>query len=116
LFPLLVRVILQETNYEQRRSACKCLYYVESLFMPRSPNVDESKTDVDIHIRRMLDPHTAADFFAAMEPKSWFDKIRDWIKETAICKWVLSWSSQIFKPELGALLGSLIGKLIYEFE
>ncbi len=80
--------------------------------MPRSPNVDESKTDVDIHIRRMLDPHTAADFFAAMEPKSWFDKILDWIKETAIGKW----SRRIFKKELSALLGSLAGKFIYEFE
>jgi hypothetical protein len=115
MYSLILQVDERVVNYEQRRSAGKCLYYVESLFMPRSPNVDESKTDVDIHIRRMLDPHTAADFFAAMEPKSWFDKILDWIKETAICKWVLSWSRQIFKPELSALLGSLAGKFIHEF-
>ncbi len=112
VFRILVRVILQDSNYEQRRAACKCLYYVENHYLPRSPQFTNSKIDVDMHIRRLLDPHTAGEFFAAMEPKSRFDKILDWIKEIAICKWVLSWSRRFFKPELSALLGSLAGKII----
>jgi hypothetical protein len=123
VFPLLVRFILQGSNYEQKRAACKCLYDLENLFMPNSQKLSASKTDVDIYIRRLLDPQTSAEFFGAMEPKSPLEEILDRIQETDVWKGVLFLASDlvywirknnclrwIFQPELRALIASLAGK------
>jgi len=125
VFALLLHIILQGSDYEQKRVECKWLYELENQFEPKSQKSTIPETDVDISIRRMLDPQTAAEFFAAidMEPKSWLEKIIDWIQETDIWKRVLFVASEvvywirgtnglkwIFQSELSALYASLIGK------
>ncbi len=121
LFPLLVRVILSGSNYEQKRAACKFVYIVEE-----DLSMTDFHVDVDISNRQILDPETAAEFYATIEPKTRPEKILDWLKETCIWKRVLSLASKvihwigetnglkwIFQPVFGALLASSAGKICH---
>jgi hypothetical protein len=122
-FRLLVHVILQGSNYKQRRAACTCLYNLEKVFLPKYPKMLTFSADEDINIRHLLDPQTVAEFYATMEPKTWLEKILDGIQEMDICRPVLFLASKviyrirenndlkwIFQPELSALFASLAGK------
>ncbi len=133
VFTLLVLISIKESNYEQRRQNMKSIYNLERLFLPRSPKFIKSGTGVDFHIRRMLDPQTADAFFAAMDPKSLFEKICDWLQETSIYKCILASKlrgfisnmiyccrkntifSWIFKPEIRNLIFSFSGKTFSVF-
>ena len=82
----------------------------------------------------MLDPLTADEFFAAMDPKSLFEKMCDWLQETSIYKFILASKlrgfisnmiyfsrkktifSWIFKPEIRNLIFSFSGKTLAEMD